>query len=118
MVMDLLGPSLEDLFNKCNRRFSLKTGMYGRIYVYMRLCPPFHSPWCPSISCNSSADCRPDVGKSGHPTLKAFDPPRYQAGTTQVSMLSAVVMFEENIERRSSSSSIVIVVVVAMVRVG
>ena len=37
MVMDLLGPSLEDLFQKCKRRFDLKTVCLTGIQMVQRL---------------------------------------------------------------------------------
>lgn len=67
LVMDLLGPSLEDLFNFCTRQFTIKTvlmlaGLYGSKYIlrflkgYFRNMKPNNRedvsvlPWAPLFS--------------------------------------------------------------------
>jgi serine/threonine protein kinase len=37
MIMDLLGPSLEDLFQKCNKKFTIKTTVMLGLQIFKRL---------------------------------------------------------------------------------
>jgi hypothetical protein len=37
MIMDLLGPSIEDLFQKCGKKFNLKTTVLVGIQIITRL---------------------------------------------------------------------------------
>jgi len=69
MVLDLLGPSLEDLFNFCNRKFSLKT--------VLLLTDQLVSPITCCFSLSLMAP-NTDITYRVHP-LPQFYPPRYQA---------------------------------------
>lgn len=43
MVMDLLGKSLEDLFQECRRKFDLKTVLQIAIQMVSKMNPPGYS---------------------------------------------------------------------------